>query len=82
MKIMTIPVDFKWVEKPLEELNMLSEKEKQRVLKKEEIKIRQSIGEAVPTNIFFEADWFFLLRRQRLILFRIVRLSLSALSNL
>lgn len=54
MKIMTIPVDFKWVEKPLEELNMLSEKEKQRVLKKEEIKIRQSIGEAVPTNIFYQ----------------------------
>lgn len=35
-------------------LNALPEKNKKALLKKEEIKIRQSIGEAVPTNIFFQ----------------------------
>ena len=54
MQIMTIPSEFKWMELSLEELNALSEKEKKALLKKEEIKIRQSIGEAVPTNIFFQ----------------------------
>ena len=54
MKIMTIPSDFKWVDKSLEELNAMSEKCKIALLKKEEIKIRQSIGEAVPTEIFFQ----------------------------
>ncbi|MBQ1992995.1 MAG: DNA cytosine methyltransferase [Lachnospiraceae bacterium] len=54
MKIMTIPSDFKWVDKSLEELNALPEKSKKALLKKEEIKIRQSIGEAVPTEIFFQ----------------------------
>jgi DNA (cytosine-5)-methyltransferase 1 len=54
MKIMTIPSDFKWVDKSLEELNALPEKSKRALLKKEEIKIRQSIGEAVPTEIFFQ----------------------------
>lgn len=54
MKIMTIPNDFKWVDKLLEELNALPEKSKFALLKKEEIKIRQSIGEAVPTEIFFQ----------------------------
>ena len=52
MKIMTIPDDFRWTNKSLEQLNEMSEDEKKRVLKKEEIKIRQSIGEAVPTEIF------------------------------
>lgn len=54
MKIMTIPDDFRWVDKSLEELNTLPEKSKKALLKKEEIKIRQSIGEAVPTEIFFQ----------------------------
>ena len=54
MKIMTIPYDFKWIDKSLEELNSLSEKNKRALLKKEEIKIRQSIGEAVPTEIFYQ----------------------------
>lgn len=54
MKIMTIPSDFRWIDKSLEELNALSEKSKRALLKKEEIKIRQSIGEAVPTEIFFQ----------------------------
>lgn len=54
MKIMTIPDDFRWIEKSLEELNALSDKSKKALLKKEEIKIRQSIGEAVPTEIFYQ----------------------------
>lgn len=53
MKIMTIPDEFKWMGYSLNELNSLNDKEKRAVLKKEEIKIRQSIGEAVPTAIFF-----------------------------
>lgn len=53
MQIMTIPSDFRWIDKSLEELNALPEKGKKALLKKEEIKIRQSIGEAVPTEIFF-----------------------------
>lgn len=54
MKIMTIPDDFQWVDKPLNDLNSLPEKNKRVLLKKEEINIRQSIGEAVPTEIFFQ----------------------------
>lgn len=54
MRIMTIPEDFKWIDMSLEELNALSDKAKAVLLKKEEIKIRQSIGEAVPTEIFFQ----------------------------
>ena len=52
MRMMTIPESFKWVDKSLEELNSLSESEKKSLLKKEEVKIRQSLGEAVPTQIF------------------------------
>lgn len=54
MKMMTIPDEFKWVDKSLEELNALPEKSKKALLKKEEINIRQSIGEAVPTEIFYQ----------------------------
>lgn len=54
MKIMTIPSDFRWIDKSLEELNDLPETGKIALLKKEEIKIRQSIGEAVPTEIFYQ----------------------------
>ena len=52
MEMMTIPKSFKWVDKDLSELNKLPFEEKQKLLKKEELKIRQSIGEAVPTSIF------------------------------
>lgn len=52
MRMMTIPDNFRWIDKSLEELNLLSEKEKKVLLKKEAIKIRQSLGEAVPTHIF------------------------------
>ncbi|WP_295797918.1 DNA cytosine methyltransferase [uncultured Treponema sp.] len=52
MRMMTIPDSFKWIDKSLDELNDLPEKEKSKLLKKEAVKIRQSIGEAVPTKIF------------------------------
>lgn len=52
MRIMSVPESFNWVAMSLNELNKLSEEEKRRILKKEEINIRQSLGEAVPTIIF------------------------------
>ena len=52
MKIMTIPDNFKWLNLELEELNNLSLEEKRKISKKEEMNIRQSIGEAVPAEIF------------------------------
>lgn len=52
MILMTIPYDFKWSNEDLDMLNSLSDVEKRAYMKKEEIKIRQSIGEAVPTIIF------------------------------
>ena len=52
MLLMTIPECFKWVATPIQVLNSLPIIEKRQFLKKEEIKIRQSIGEAVPTAIF------------------------------
>jgi DNA (cytosine-5)-methyltransferase 1 len=52
MKLMSIPDHFKWtnISDPL--LNQMTQEEKRKYLKKEEINIRQSIGEAVPTVIF------------------------------
>lgn len=52
MLMMTIPESFKWDEKDLKELNALPLDEKRAFLKKNEMKIRQSLGEAVPTIIF------------------------------
>ena len=52
MRMMTVPDDFRWTDADLNELNGLSPSEKKAFLKKEEIKIRQSLGEAVPTVIF------------------------------
>lgn len=54
MKMMTVPSSFKWVKDDVNVLNSLPLDEKKRFLKKEEIKIRQSLGEAVPTVIFHE----------------------------
>lgn len=54
MKLMAIPDDFKWIDAPLKQLNAMPAQEKRALLKKEEIKIRQSIGEAVPTNVFYQ----------------------------
>ena len=52
MQMMTVPNTFRWVDKDITELNNLSDTDKRKFLKKEEIKIRQSLGEAVPTAIF------------------------------
>lgn len=52
MKIMTIPKDFKWTNEDVQTLNNMPIEKKVAFLKKEEINIRQSIGEAVPTEIF------------------------------
>ena len=52
MRMMTISDEFKWLDYNLSDLNRLSVAEKQKVSKKEELNIRQSIGEAVPTVIF------------------------------
>lgn len=52
MKLMTIPNEFKWTDIPESTLNKLSIAEKKLFLKKNEINIRQMIGEAVPTAIF------------------------------
>ena len=52
MLMMTVPHDFRWVSTPFDELNALPIENKKKFLKKEEIKIRQSLGEAVPTIIF------------------------------
>jgi len=52
MKLMSIPDSYKWTGIPEEDLNKLSPVEKLKFFKKEEMNIRQSIGEAVPTTIF------------------------------
>ena len=52
MRMMTVPESFKWTNDELKSLNALSEIEKSQYLKKHEMNIRQSLGEAVPTEIF------------------------------
>lgn len=52
MRFMTIPESFKWSDKDVNELNKLSITEKEKYIKQNDINIRQSIGEAVPTTIF------------------------------
>lgn len=52
MRMMTIPYSFKWTSHSLEELNAMSEEDKKKYLSQNDINIRQSIGEAVPTEIF------------------------------
>lgn len=52
MKLMSIPDSFKWTETPFTELNSLDNGKKRVFLKKNEMNIRQCIGEAVPTIIF------------------------------
>ncbi|WP_270538657.1 DNA cytosine methyltransferase [Bacteroides ovatus] len=66
MLMMSVPYNFKWTNIPFEKLNKLSAKEKKEFLKKEEINIRQSLGEAVPTIIFKQiAHKIFFLNRKR-----------------
>lgn len=52
MLMMSVPDTFQWSAIPYNELNSLPLEEKQRYLKKEDVNIRQSLGEAVPTIIF------------------------------
>ena len=52
MRMMTIPDSFRWSDVPEDTLNSLPIDKKRAFLKKEEIKIRQCLGEAVPTIIF------------------------------
>ncbi|WP_281709603.1 DNA cytosine methyltransferase [Anaerobiospirillum succiniciproducens] len=52
MMMMTVPSSFKWVTEDESELNQLTDEQKRVFLKKHEINIRQSLGEAVPTAIF------------------------------
>ena len=52
MLMMKVPLEFKWVDIDVSILNNYSMTQKKAFLKKEEIKIRQSLGEAVPTCIF------------------------------
>lgn len=52
MLMMSVPDTFEWSAIPYKELNSLSLEEKQKYLKREDVNIRQSLGEAVPTIIF------------------------------
>lgn len=52
MLMMSVPNSFKWTDTPIEELNKLPTEVKEAFLKKEEMNIRQNLGEAVPTVIF------------------------------
>ena len=52
MLMMSVPSSFNWSDVSFDELNKMSLKEKEAFLKKEEMNIRQNLGEAVPTIIF------------------------------
>jgi DNA (cytosine-5)-methyltransferase 1 len=52
MRMMTIPDEFQWSDIDFRVLNCLRAEEKRKYLKEEELKIRNCIGEAVPTKIF------------------------------
>lgn len=51
MLMMSIPNNFKWVKEDEKLLNSLAIDEKRAFIKKNDINIRQSIGEAVPTGV-------------------------------
>lgn len=50
--MMSIPPEFKFSSTPIEILNTMTDLEKRKFLSKEEMNIRQCMGEAVPTVIF------------------------------
>lgn len=52
MRLMTIPTTFKWVDESEKQLNLYNYDVKKEFLSKNEMNIRQSIGEAVPTLVF------------------------------
>ena len=53
MLLMTIPKTFQWMPLSFNTANNLPAQEKAELLKKHEMTIRQSIGEAVPTQVFY-----------------------------
>ncbi|OFA12710.1 modification methylase HaeIII [Lentilactobacillus sunkii] len=52
MRMMNVPSEFRWSKESYDELNGMTHEKKRIWLKKNEINIRQSLGEAVPTIIF------------------------------
>ena len=52
MALMSIPSSFRWTNIDSEKLNSLTYEEKRKFLKREELNIRRTIGESVPTVIF------------------------------
>ncbi|MGH4125486.1 MAG: DNA cytosine methyltransferase [Clostridium sp.] len=52
MLMMSIPCNFRWTDLSDKQMLQFTVEEKKKFLKREEINIRQSIGEAVPTIIF------------------------------
>ena len=54
MLMMSVPESFEWSKTPYKELNKLSLTEKKKYLKGNGINIRQNLGEAVPTIIFYQ----------------------------
>ncbi|MBU1261114.1 MAG: DNA cytosine methyltransferase [Planctomycetes bacterium] len=52
MDLMSVPNTFKWSDMPIGKLNALPYEEKRNFLKKNELNIRRTLGEAVPTVIF------------------------------
>lgn len=54
MIMMNVPDNFKWHNNSLDELNGLTVCKKEKWLEKNNILIRQCLGEAVPSNLFFD----------------------------
>lgn len=54
MTLMTVPLDFKWLDHDLCDLNELDDAGKKKLYKENELNIRQCLGEAVPTAIMYE----------------------------
>ena len=52
MRFMSMPNNYQWSERSLSELNDLSQEEKTLFLKKNEMNIRQCLGEGVPTQVY------------------------------
>jgi DNA (cytosine-5)-methyltransferase 1 len=53
MEVMSIPKSFNWFDIPEKTLNKLNKKDKKAILSINDLNIRKSIGEAVPTKIFY-----------------------------
>lgn len=51
MEMMSIPYEFRWVDYSIEKLNYLSDEQKRKLYKENEVNIRQCLGEAVPTEV-------------------------------